>query len=154
MTENERRAWVGRELAPVPYKVSGEHIKEWCQAVGEKNPVYFDARAARAAGYPGQIAPPSYAIMLSTHQVRSLPFGQLLGRDTAPPSMPAQYGEQTFEHHLPLVAGETYTIRGRIASVETKEGRQPFDLVAVESIIEDRHGERAVFSRLGLIFRR
>jgi acyl dehydratase len=39
--------------------VTGSAIRSWCDAMGERNPVYLDADAARAAGYADVIAPPA-----------------------------------------------------------------------------------------------
>ena len=34
-------------------------IRHFVEAVGDENPVYTDEKAARAAGFPGVIAPPT-----------------------------------------------------------------------------------------------
>ncbi len=34
-------------------------IHHWVDAIGDKNPIYVDAEAARAAGHPGIVAPPA-----------------------------------------------------------------------------------------------
>jgi uncharacterized OB-fold protein/acyl dehydratase len=34
-------------------------IKTWVEALGDRNPIYTDAAAARAAGHPGLVAPPA-----------------------------------------------------------------------------------------------
>ncbi|QRY52063.1 bifunctional MaoC family dehydratase N-terminal/OB-fold nucleic acid binding domain-containing protein [Mycolicibacterium septicum] len=34
-------------------------IHHWTDAIGDKNPIYVDAEAARAAGHPGIVAPPA-----------------------------------------------------------------------------------------------
>jgi acyl dehydratase len=39
--------------------VSASAIRTWCDAMGERNPVYLDATAARAAGHDDVIAPPA-----------------------------------------------------------------------------------------------
>ena len=36
-------------------------INNWVEAIGDTNPVYIDADAARAAGHPGIVAPPAMA---------------------------------------------------------------------------------------------
>ena len=36
-------------------------IAEFADAIGDPNPVYRDRAAARAAGYPDVIAPPTFA---------------------------------------------------------------------------------------------
>jgi uncharacterized protein len=34
-------------------------IRHWCDAIGDRNPIYVDDEAARAAGHPGIVAPPT-----------------------------------------------------------------------------------------------
>lgn len=36
-------------------------INNWVEAIGDANPIYVDAEAARAAGHPGIVAPPAMA---------------------------------------------------------------------------------------------
>ncbi|MBK8132379.1 MAG: MaoC family dehydratase N-terminal domain-containing protein [Gammaproteobacteria bacterium] len=45
-------------------------VEKWqlcffAKAVGETNPIYFDEAAAKAAGHPSILAPPTYAVTLS-----------------------------------------------------------------------------------------
>ena len=34
-------------------------INNWVEAIGDRNPIYADEAAARAAGHPGIVAPPA-----------------------------------------------------------------------------------------------
>ena len=34
-------------------------IDHWLDAIGDRNPIYVDEAAARAAGHPGVVAPPA-----------------------------------------------------------------------------------------------
>jgi uncharacterized OB-fold protein len=45
--------------------VSKDRIADWCEAIGDENPIYRDAAAARAAGYDDIVCPPA-ALMLWT----------------------------------------------------------------------------------------
>ncbi|MBS0366312.1 MAG: MaoC family dehydratase N-terminal domain-containing protein [Proteobacteria bacterium] len=56
------RAFVGKPAAtPVAARdpVNLPAIRRWCDAMGDRNPVYQDAAAARAAGFDGIVAPPA-----------------------------------------------------------------------------------------------
>ena len=46
---------------PVPARdpVNLPTIRNWCDAMGDTNPIYLDADAARAAGHPDIVAPPA-----------------------------------------------------------------------------------------------
>src|SRR6201998_2017982 len=41
------------------YPVNEPMIGHWVDAIGDKNPIYVDEAAARAAGHPGIVAPPA-----------------------------------------------------------------------------------------------
>jgi len=52
------QSFIGRTYPPAsPYEVGAEKIREFADAIGDPNPVYRDADAARAAGHPDVIAP-------------------------------------------------------------------------------------------------
>ncbi len=62
--EFERRlqAFVGSASGPplaAPDPVNQPMIRHWVEAMGDENPVYVDDQAAREAGFPGVIAPPT-----------------------------------------------------------------------------------------------
>ena len=60
------RALVGRSYPPsAVYEVGRAKIAEFARAIGEDSPLHRDAEAARAAGYPDVIAPPTFAIALT-----------------------------------------------------------------------------------------
>ena len=52
-------AQVGDESPPYQVEVTRETIAAYCKAVRYENPVYLDEEAARAAGFPGIVAPPT-----------------------------------------------------------------------------------------------
>lgn len=59
----EQPWWAGD--AGGPYEVSRLKIMEYAQAIGDPNPVYRDLDAARQAGYPDVIAPPTFAVVVA-----------------------------------------------------------------------------------------
>ena len=57
---------VGRSYPPsAVYEVGRAKIAEFAAALGDPDPVYLDPAAARAAGHPDVIAPPTFGIVLS-----------------------------------------------------------------------------------------
>src|SRR5476651_177489 len=48
-------------LAKITFPVEASHIMMFARAVGDDNPVYHDAAAAKDTGAGGIIAPPSFA---------------------------------------------------------------------------------------------
>jgi acyl dehydratase len=110
---------VGRSYPPsAVYEVGREKIAEFATAIGDPDPVYRDAAAARAAGHPDVIAPPTFAIVLS------LGAGDVVVSD---PEVGIDYsrvvhGEQRFTHHRPIRAGDRLVATAAIDAVRTVAG--------------------------------
>ena len=97
------RDYVGRIFAPTePYEVSRTKIAEFATAIGEPSPLCHDPEAARKAGYPDVIAPPTFAIVIATTSSTQVIHDSGLGVNY---SM-VVHGEQVFEHARPLHAGD------------------------------------------------
>src|SRR3954451_7131455 len=93
---------VGRSYPPsAVYEVGRAKIAEFAAAIGEPDPVHRDAEAARAAGHPDVIAPPTFAIVVSLEAATSV----LDDPDVALDSSRVVHGEQRFAHHRPIRAG-------------------------------------------------
>lgn len=52
---------IGREVGPVYGwdPVNPPMVRQWCEAMGNRNPIFTDAEAARAAGFDDIVAPPT-----------------------------------------------------------------------------------------------
>jgi uncharacterized OB-fold protein/acyl dehydratase len=60
--EARLRAFVGAEIGPPQLAedaVNEAMIRHWCQALGDRNPVYTDAAAAERSAHGGIVAPPA-----------------------------------------------------------------------------------------------
>ena len=60
--DDELQTYVGRSSGPATkgrHPVNEPMITHWVEAMGDHNPVYVDDEAAKAAGFPGMIAPPT-----------------------------------------------------------------------------------------------
>ncbi|MDT7614317.1 MAG: hypothetical protein QOF00_1764 [Pseudonocardiales bacterium] len=55
-------SYVGSTLDPVTYRVGREKIREFALAIGEGALVCTDLDAARAAGHPDLVAPPTFTV--------------------------------------------------------------------------------------------
>ncbi|MEY2419926.1 MAG: 3-oxo-4,17-pregnadiene-20-carboxyl-CoA hydratase alpha subunit [Actinomycetota bacterium] len=66
------KAFEGRVIGPPSVALDAVNeamIRHWCDAIGDTNPIYVDADAARANGHPGIVAPPT---MLQAWSMRGL----------------------------------------------------------------------------------
>jgi acyl dehydratase len=106
--------FAGRSFPPSePYEVSRVKIAEFAQAIGDPSPLCRDREAARAAGYPDVIAPPTFAIVISMASSGHAITDEDLGLDY---SM-VVHGEQRFEHTRPLHAGDVVVAQTTITDI-------------------------------------
>ena len=113
------RELVGRSYPPsVVYEVGRAKIAEFATAIGADDPVHHDVEAARAAGHPDVIAPPTFAIVVSLGAANvvlgdpgvSLDYSRVV------------HGEQRFAHHRPIRAGDRLVATTTIDAVRTVAG--------------------------------
>ena len=97
-------------------------IRNWVEAMGDRNPVYVDERAARAAGHPGVVAPPAMIqvwTMPGLHRDVSAgdPMSRILALfdDAGYVGVVATNCEQTY--HRYLRPGEQVTISSALGDV-------------------------------------
>ncbi len=109
------RGYVGREYpASSTYEVGREHIRRFAEAIGDPHPAYLDPEAARALGHPDVIAPPTFLTVLTFRFAKDGPVADPgLGLDYSL----VVHGEQTFELHRPVVAGDVLTSVQRIDDI-------------------------------------
>jgi acyl dehydratase len=107
--------YVGRTLEPSePYEVSRVKIAEFASAIGEPSPLCRDRAAAQAAGYPDVIAPPTFAIVVTSASSAMLIGDPGLGVNYAM----VVHGEQSFTHTRPLTAGDVVVAQSTIESIK------------------------------------
>ena len=109
------RAYIGREYpASSTFEVGREHIRRFAVAIGDLHPAYLDPEAARALGHPDVIAPPTFLTVLNFRFAEDGPVADPgLGLDYSL----VVHGEQTFELHRPVVAGDVLTSVQRIDEI-------------------------------------
>ncbi len=95
--------YIGRALPPSrPYLVGREKVREFALAVGEGAAVCTDLDAARAAGHPDLVAPPTFAVAFTLPMMEAFLRDPAVGWDYAH----MVHGEQSFVLHRPLCAGD------------------------------------------------
>jgi acyl dehydratase len=128
------RDFIGRTFPPAgSYEVTRVKIKEFADAIGDPNPVYRDPEAAKAAGYPDVIAPPTFPIVIS-----------LGDPSLGDPELGLNYamvvhGEERFEYHRPLHAGDVVTTESTIAAIRSIGRNERLDIQTVVRTIDGEH---------------
>ena len=118
-----------------PYEVSRLKIMEYAEAIGDPNPVYRDRDAARQAGYPEVIAPPTFAVVVA------LPASIAAVRDTVPGiGYPViVHVEQRFEYARPIRAGDVLHAESAVIGIRELRGAA---LVTTRTEIRAADGEQ------------
>ena len=141
------QSFIGREYPPSPaYEVSREKLREFADAIGDPSPVYRDAEAARAAGYPDVIAPPTFAVLISMKANDAIIGDPDLGLDYSR----VVHGDQSFVHHRPIVAGDRLVAVAHVDDVMTRAGN---DFLSVRAELATEDGEPVATSRATLVAR-
>ncbi len=125
-------------------------VREFAQAVGEHNPIYFDADYARGEGFPDVLAPPTFSVtqiwQISREEREArlgadLDYGRVL------------HGEQEFTYTRLPFAGEVLKGTMRISKDFTKEGKRGGQMrfVTYETRFTDAQDEEVLTAYYTLI---
>ena len=146
----EMRAQIGTESQPWPYEVTTTGVRAFARGVGYTDPVYYDAEAARLAGYKQLPAPPCYLGTPAFLPGQSDPvFSTPPGTGPRP-----RYGltdvldgstEAIYER--PLLAGETLMATHRLVDLQVKQSRALGAMLIASSEIIFRDGDGNVAAR-------
>jgi acyl dehydratase len=141
------KSLIGRESEPAVHEIEKGMIRRFADALGDANPIYQDEAAARAAGFPALVAPPTFpAVLTSNERFRhSLDLG----------TRSLLHGEQQFDHVRPVLAGDRITVRSKVADVQERSGPSgAMDVLVIEDEGRDDKGELVFRTRSTWILRR
>ncbi|MBC3843821.1 MaoC family dehydratase [Streptacidiphilus sp. 4-A2] len=140
-------SFIGRTYPPTaPYEVGREKIREFAEAVGDTNPVYTDAEAAKALGHPDVIAPPTFPFLITYRAAGQVVNDPELGLDFSR----VVHGDQRFSYTRPVRAGDRLTVTCSIESIKTLAGN---DVLTVRGEVHDESGEPVVTAQMMLVAR-
>jgi len=137
-------SFIGRTYpAAEVYEVGREKIREFADAIGDPNPLYRDAAAARQAGYPDVIAPPTFPIVITARIGEQVVFDPDLGLDYTK----VVHGQQRFVVTRPVYAGDRLTGVLTVDNIQAAAGN---DLITtrVEVTTEDGDPVATAYSTL------
>ena len=135
------RTAIGRESKPAVNEVEKGAIRRFARSLGEQNPIYSDEGAARAAGFRGLVAPPTFPICLRSGS--DLRDGLLVT-----PGKHLLQAEQSFEYARPIVAGDKLTVRSKVVEISQRvTPTGPAEVVVLEDEGCDETGALVYRSR-------
>ena len=126
------RTFVGRRAASTaPFEVTRGDIRRFALAMGDSHPVYLDRAAAQSMGHPDVVAPPTFLISMGESSGAGFLADPALGLDFAR----VVHGEQGFELHRPVCAGDVLASETRIEQIRDA-GRNEL-LILVTEVTRD-----------------
>jgi acyl dehydratase len=111
------RQYIGHRFPVFQVEVEKGRLRFFAKAIGETDPVYFDEKAAKAAGHPGLLVPPTFLFCLEMESPDPAAIRNLLGLDYRR----LLHGEQGFVYHAPVYAGDTLSFDQRIEDIYDKK---------------------------------
>jgi len=130
--------------ASEPYQVGREKIREFALAIGEGAPVCTDLAAARAAGHPDLVAPPTFAVTFTMPLIEAFLRDPALGWDYSR----MVHGDQSIVLHRPIHAGDDLVTTIHVEDLSSRAGAHRLTL---RCEIADAAGEPVATTRALLV---
>jgi len=128
------------------YEVSREKIREFADSIGDSSPLYRDVDAARSAGYPDVIAPPTFVTIINLAAINAIiedpEFGLDYGRMV--------HGDQVFTYSRPVHAGDRLVVITSVADIMSRAGN---DFITMIAEIRTEDGEPVISAKAQLVVR-
>ena len=117
------KSFIDKTFPSFSFEVDKSKIRELAQALGDDNPIYVDDEAARAAGLPGIVAPPTFPTLFKMWgEGGNRVLIEAMGGDP----LRVLHGEEEYDYHGFIRPGDL-----DIAVVETEYRNQRAELVVI-----------------------
>jgi acyl dehydratase len=138
-------SYVGKALPPTaPYRVGREKIREFALAIGEGASVCRDVEAARAAGHPDVVAPPTFAVTFTMPAIEAFLRDPAFGWDYSR----MVHGDQSITLHRPIHGGDDLVTTIHVDDLKTRGGSH---MLTLRCEVAATDGEPVATTRLLLV---
>lgn len=139
-------------------------ITQFAKTIGDDNPIYRNADAARAAGFTDIPAPPTFGFSVQNwgkwEELQPAdgtparqPMVEVMGGLMAEGGM-VLHGEQEFTFHRPMVVGDRLTYTGVVRDIYQKPtGDRTMTFMVIDDVYVDASGEPVLTSTMNIIHR-
>ena len=121
------KKFIGYEVPPTLWDVEKGRIRFFAEVIGVTDPIHLDAAAAKAAGYRNVVAPPTFIFGAESDSGVLMKLLDTLKIDLRK----VLHGEQRFDYHAPVCAGDTLRFPTRVTDIFDKKGG------ALEFVVND-----------------
>ena len=138
---------IGKTYDEIDFVIERDAVNRFVDAIGERDPIYRDPEAAKAAGYAEQVAPPTFITVIQIQTSGQVVLDQELGLDYSR----VVHGEQAYRYERPLFVGDHLKATPRLANIQTRKSNE---FLTIESEVHDAAtGELLLTTRSTLISR-
>ena len=109
---------IGYAPPPILWDVEKGRIAFFAKVIGLTDPVHTDEAAAKAAGYRGIVAPPTFIFGAPGDSGETMKLIETLNIDLGK----VLHGEQRFDYHAPVCAGDTLRFESKVSDIYDKKG--------------------------------
>jgi acyl dehydratase len=118
---------IGHTPPPILWDVEKGRIAFFAKVVGLTDPIHTDEAAAKAAGYREIVAPPTFIFGALGDSGETMQLIETLEIDLGK----VLHGEQRFDYHAPVCAGDTLRFQSKVTDIYDKKGG------ALEFVVND-----------------
>ena len=162
--EHDFSRYIGMPTTSGTIVVERAPVSQFAKAILDGSAVYQNDDVAKANGFDGIPAPPTYGFIAQNwgkwEELQPAP-----DPDAPQPMMEVMgglmskggivlHGEQEFIYHRPMVVGETLSFEGRVKDIYQKPtGDKTMTFLVTEDVYRDAEGEPVLTSIMNLIHR-
>ena len=136
-------------IQPPGLPIERGKVHEFANAILDPNPLYHDEEAARAAGFPSVVAPPTYSVSGAHYALPTAERGALEGVDVRS----ALHGSSEFVFERPLFAGDLLQAEPGETRTWEKQGRRGgrMKFIEMQTVFRDQNGDVVLRSSMTII---
>jgi acyl dehydratase len=108
---------IGYAPPPILWDVEKGRIAFFAKVIGLTDPIHTDEAAAKAAGYRGIVAPPTFIFGAPGDSGETMKLIETLNIDLGK----VLHGEQRFDYHAPVCAGDTLRFESKVSDIYDKK---------------------------------
>jgi acyl dehydratase len=154
---DELKQWIGREVSyTAPEEIGLASIRYFALAIGDDNRLYFDKDYARAAGYAGVIAPPTFICETNQYAHRQPDADGYIGHSWQLPLTGCRMirGGHEYEFVRPVTPADQIKVKWRLEDISEHTSSRGGSLLRVIAlaVFSNRGGEMLACNRETLIF--
>ena len=139
---------IGYAPPPILWDVEKGRMAFFAKVIGLTDPIHTDEAAARAAGYRGIVAPPTFIFGAPGDSGETMKLIETLNIDLGK----VLHGEQRFDYHAPVCAGDTLRFESKVSDIYDKKGGA-LEFVVNDTKVSNQLGEHVADLYLVIVVR-